>query len=199
MTWRRGILLVILGILILVTCQESFAKCANREVYYCTSVVFKKEMPELNINNIYGKEFCSGSIVLSNGSEVTVVFMDKEPCPTPGSRLSGHLSTLCQDTGQWTNAIYSYSKESDFCNKNYDDSLQEAQVHSTQIQLGMTRAQVRELLKDYVFLGGSFTEQYYLHPDIVLEVSFDEPNGTYNQENKVKSPTMIKKMVLPQP
>ena len=93
MTWRSGIFSAILGVLISFTCQESFAKCANMKAYYCTSGIFEKEMPELNIGR-YGKQYCSGSIVLSNESTVTAVFLDKESCPVPGSLVRSFGHTL---------------------------------------------------------------------------------------------------------
>ena len=196
-TSRRAQRSFIFGILILLTSQKGFAKCANMKAYYCTPAVFEKEMPDLNIGD-YGKQYCSGSIALAQES-VTAVFLDKEPCPAPGARLLGDLGTLCQDKGQWTNAVYWYSRKPDFCTRSYGDSFRQAQATAAKVRPGMTRAQARELLKDYVFLGGSFTEQYYLHPDIVLEVTFDEPNGAYSQDNKVKGPVVIKKTVMPQP
>ena len=197
MTGRNGFFWFVFGTVILLTSQKGFAKCANMKAYYCASAVFEKEMPDLNITN-YGKQYCSGSIALAHGS-VTAVFLDKEPCPAPGTHLLGDLGTLCQDTGPWTNAVYWYSRKPDFCTRSYDDSFRQAQATAANVRPGMTRTQARELLKDYVFLGGSFTEQYYLHPDIVLEVTFDEPGGAYSQDNKVKGPVVMKKTVMPQP
>src|SRR5207302_8490261 len=104
-----------------------------------------------------------------------------------GALLVGHLGTLCQDTGRWTNAVYWYSRKPDVCTKGYDASLRQAQATAAKVRPDMTRAQVRELMKDYVFIGDTVpTERYYLHPDIVLEVTFDEPSGAYGQDNKVK-------------
>ena len=194
---RAALFWLVLGAGALLRSQNSFAKCANMEAYYCASVVFEKEMPDLNTGD-YGKQYCSGSLKLSQAS-VTAVLLDQEPCPAPGTRLLGHLGTLCQDTGRWTNAVYWYSRKPDFCTRSYDDTLREAQATAANIQPGATRTHVRELLKEYVLLGGSFTEQYYLHPDIVLEVTFDEPNGAYSFDNQVKGPVVVKKMVLPQP
>ena len=54
-------------------------------------------------------------------------------------------------------------------------------------------------MKDCVFVDGSFSERYYFHPDIVLEVPFDEPNGAYSFDNKVNGPVKIKKEAMPQP
>ena len=167
------------------------------QAYYCVPAVFKKEMPDLNLST-YGKQYCSGLIQVAD-NQVTVVLSDKQSCPAPGTHLIGHLRTLCQDTGQWTKATYLYSKENDFCTKSYDISFQKAQLLVTKILPGMTRTQVWEILKDWVMIGGSFTEQYYLHPDILLEVKFDEPNGAYSMDNKIIDPVVIKKTTMPQP
>ena len=201
---RQKILLLMVWGLIFSTPQMVFAKCADMRFYYCVPAVFEKELDltlgseNSTFGGDYGKQFCSGSVALANRS-VTVVFQDKGPCPVAGEHLLGHLMTLCQDTGRWTNASYWFVREPDFCTKSYDESMRQAEASKDKIHAGMTRAQVRELLKNYVFLSGSFTEQYYLHPGVVLEVTFDEPNGAHSQNNKVKGPVEIKKMTLQQP
>ncbi len=189
----------ILAFTIVILCTPTFvfAKCATMEAYYCVPAVFEKEMPDLNISGV-NKQYCSGSITLA-GKSVTAFFRDKQSCPALGTNMIGHLGTLCQDTGQWTNAGYWYSREQDFCTKNFEVSWKQAQSDSAKITPAMTRAEVRLLLKDYAFLRGSFSEEYYLHPDIVLEVPFDEPGGAYSQNNKVKGPAVVKKIKLPQP
>ena len=70
----------------------------------------------------------------------------------------------------------------------------------------MTRTQVREAMKDLVpATPGSLKmcpynlDEYYLHPDIVLLIPFDEPNGAYSQENKVSGRVIIEKEVPPSP
>ena len=199
---KRILLLMVWGLIFSIP-QMVFAKCAEMEFYYCVTAVFEKELdltgPEKSdFRGDYGKQFCAGSVAWANKS-VTVVFQDKQPCPVTGERLLGHLMTLCQDTGRWTNASYRFIREQDFCTKSYDESMRQAEASKDKIQVGMTRAQVRELLNDYVFLSGGFTEQYYLHPNIVLEVTFDEPNGAYSQDNKVQVPAVIRQMSLPQP
>ena len=205
MAGRNGFIWFVFAavILFIVHLAAGWAKCANQKVYYCASVVFEKEMPELTFGGLggYGKQYCAGSFALSHGS-VTAVIMDKEPCPAPGSHLVGHLATLCQDTGRWTKAVYRFSREPDFCSRSYDESLRQARATAAKVHPGMTRAQVHEVMKDFVLVGSgsfSFSEQYYLHPNIGLDVPFDEPNGAYSQDNKVSGPVLIKKMEMAQP
>ncbi len=173
------------------------AKCAQKEAYFCTKAVFEKSLPDMSLEN-YGKDFCFGSINLGKKS-MPVVFLDKMPCPLPGDSIVGHYGYLCQDTGDWSKADHWYSRKSEFCAKSYDESLKQAQATATLIKVGMSRTQVREEVKDYVYLNGGQEEQYYLFPDIVLKVSFDEPHGAYSMENKVIAPVIIKRQVLPQP
>ena len=200
----RQLSLILAAALIAFNSQAASAKCAEMKFYYCANAVFEKEMPELSITG-FGKQYCMGSIRLGRQS-VTAVFMDKQPCPEVGANLVGHLASLCQNTGLWTLARYTYTREPDFCTKKYEESIKRAQAKAATIQPGMTRSQVREAMKDFVPAAeGSLKmhpynlDEYYLHPDIVLLIPFDEPNGAYSQENKVNGPVIIEKEVPPSP
>jgi hypothetical protein len=59
-----------------------------------------------------------------------------------------------------------------FLHEELQRKLTEGTGESAKVQPAMTRAQVREVMKDCVFVDGSFSERYYLHPNIILEVPF---------------------------
>jgi hypothetical protein len=159
-------------------------------------------MPELVLDSRgNGMEYCAGSIALPHGS-ATVVFLSKGPCPARGERLFGHLSSNCESWGWWTTAKYQFSRQPEFCSKSYAESMRRAQATAAKIWIGMSRVQVHEAMKEYVAVGpgSAFTsELYYLHPNIGLEIRFDEPNGAYGPTNKVNRPVEIRRIELPQP
>ncbi len=195
MKWRKPSLILAFGTLILFRSQDALAKCAEYKAYYCANAVFEKEMPDLIIKDL-GKQYCVGSIRLGDRS-VTAVFMDKQACPAAGASLVGHLYSNCQDTGRWTDAEYTYSREPEFCARSYAEGSKQAREIAAQIRPGMTRAQVNEVMKGYVqmFVETRIrrfsSQEYYIHPNIVLVIPFNEPNGAYSQENTVSGQVLI--------
>jgi hypothetical protein len=166
------------------------------ETYYCVSAVFEKEMPELTLGGpgAYGSRFCQGSLKVA-GKSITAVFWDEAPCPAPGEHMAGHLGRLCQDTGEWTKAVYSFSREPALCGRSHDDALRLADDLAAKIQPGMTRAQVRDALQGYPYIAG---EQYFIYPDVGLKIPFDWSNGGYD-ENKVNGSVKITKVEIARP
>jgi len=202
MNCRKPFLILVAAAHTLIGSQDASAKCAEYKAYYCANAIFEREMPDLSIEN-FGKQYCMGSIRFGHRS-VTAVFMDKQPCPAPGASVVGHLYSLCQDHGKWTHAGYTYTREPDFCTMSYEEGLKDAQETAASIHLGATRPQVHDIMKHYVrmlvptrphFDG----EEYYVHPDIVLLIPFNEPNGAHSQENEVNGPVSIEREVPPSP
>jgi hypothetical protein len=176
------------------------AKCADRKVYFCVPVIFQKADPTLKKKNAFPGH-CAG-VMDVKGKPAQVVFQDKGECPHYG-QMAGHLISICQDTGPWTQATYWFANRPEFCSMTYKDRRREARQLADQIAQGMTRADVRNLLKSYEFIGGgfeaAFTEQYYGHPNVVIEVPFEQPGGNYSSTNKVNGAVTVAEMLLPQP
>jgi hypothetical protein len=191
---------VILIGLLLLSSSSGLAKCADRKVYFCVPVIFQKADPGLKKDGMFPGH-CAGFLDVK-GKPTPVVFQDKGECPIYG-RLAGHLISICQDTGPWTEATYWFANKPEFCGMTYKDRRRQAKALADKIPQGATRAQVRSLLKEYEFIGGgfsaTFTEQYYGHPNVVIEVPFEQPGGTYSESNRVNGPVTVAEMLLPQP
>jgi hypothetical protein len=176
------------------------ATCADRKVYFCVPVIFQKADPSLKKKDAFAGH-CAGMMDIK-GKSTAVVFQDKGECPNYGS-MAGHLISICQDTGHWTEATYWFANRPEFCGMTYKERRKEARKLADSIVQGMTRAKVRELLSKYEFIGGgfgaSFTEQYYGHPNVVIEVPFEQPGGNYSSTNQVNGPVTVAEMLLPQP
>jgi hypothetical protein len=181
--------------------RPAAAKCADGRHYFCVPVTFRKANASLKSADRLPKN-CAGFIEMKGGL-VPAAFQDAGPCPAPDTNLTGHLVTICQDTGLWTEATYWFANRPAFCGMSHGDRRRQATVLASQIKPGMTRASVRKLLKDYEYIGAGFgaqfTEQYYGHPNIVIEIPFDEPSGAYSSENKVSDRATVAEMDMPQP
>jgi hypothetical protein len=193
-------LLVVFSAFILLGTQDSVGKCLEKPTYYCVAAVFEKALPDKNPGGMYlGEHYCSGLIALGDKSIRAILPDQSGACPAHGAQMVGHLEPLCQDTGQWTEADYSYSAHPEFCDRTEKDGLHKATVSAGKIRPGITREKVQELLKDFILLGRWGSGQYYLHPDIILDVPFDVSGGRYRREDRVKGSVTVKRTKLPQP
>jgi len=179
--------------------STSWAKCSNRQAYYCAYVTFKKPDPKLKNAKAFPGH-CAGFIDLK-GTPTAVVFQDKGACPEPETKLSGHLVSICQDTGVWTQATYWFANKPFFCGVSYEQRREEARKITSKIFPGKTtRAEVKKLLKDYEYIGAGFSaefvEQYYGHPKTLIEVPFAAPGG---ENQTVSSRATIADIDMPQP
>ncbi|SRR5258706_3831295 len=60
------------------------------------------------------------------------------------------------------------------------------------IQPGLTRAGVETWLNDRDGgPQGTDSTRYYIHPDIIVEVPYDQTGGTWTPENRVSAPVRI--------
>jgi hypothetical protein len=177
------------------------AKCAEMKHYFCVPIYFEKANSSLKKKGSFPKN-CSGFANVNN-QLVGIVFQDEGPCPNDNTQLVGHITTLCQDTGPWTDAVYWFTARAAFCTMSYENRQNQARVLAGRIHKGMTRTEVRKILKDYEFIGGGldseFSEQYYGHPDVVIEVPLEPPGENYSGNNKVNGTVLIKKMELARP
>jgi hypothetical protein len=178
------------------------AKCASGHRYFCVPVTFEQADPKLKTSSSVMKEYCAGWTTLK-GVRTGIVLQDPGPCPANGTSMIGNLTSICQDTGAWTTATEWFISKPQFCLMSHKQRRQEAKVRAGKIRKGMTREQIHEMMKDYEYIGSGFaaefTEQYYGHPDVVIEIPFDEPEGAYSSENKVNGRAIIADMEMPQP
>ena len=142
-------------------------------------------------------ERCFGELKVGKKT-VKVVFSDALPCPAVGAKVTGDLAYLCQDTGEWTSAEYAFTRGQEaFCGRKPAEAAAVAKTLAAKITPGLTRQEVRRELSGLKSLEGGSTETYYLHPDTVLSVPFDEPDGGYGIDNTVSGPVEVGHRVLP--
>jgi hypothetical protein len=190
--------LIVAIALVAATAYPLAAECAERRNYFCVPIVFKKADPGLKKKPGAFANHCSGFIEFK-GQTATAVFQDPGPCPKNDTALTGHLVTLCQDNGEWADADWWFANRPAFCRMSHDDRRREATVLASQIRPGMTHDAVRKILKGYEYIGAGFaaqfSEQYYGHPNTVIEVPYDNPVG----ERKVADRPIVADMDMPQP
>jgi hypothetical protein len=177
------------------------AKCGDMKHYFCVPIVFQSADPGIKKSGAFPK-YCSGLARIKDET-VGVVFQDEGACPQNGTALVAHVTSICQDTGAWTKALYWVAPRPAFCLMSHDQRRIQAKELAGKIHPGMTRSAVRTLLKDYEYIGAGFSsefsEQFYGHPNVVIEVPFNEPDGNYSGENKVNGRASIADIDMPQP
>jgi hypothetical protein len=189
---------VLLVVVVLTASSTPMAKCARSAQFYCVHATFERVRPELSLGPVTNR--CFGALKLENAKSVSVVFRDPRACPAPGAEVVGDLSLLCQDTGRWTDAEYSFIADQEvFCRRSADAATTLSRLLAASITKGMSRREVHDRLSSLKFLEGTLIEKYYLHPHTVLEVTYDQSGGAASGDNPVSGPIDVKLVVLPQP
>jgi hypothetical protein len=169
--------------------------------YFCVPVLFERMDPDLKAKGRFPDQ-CSGWVKLKDDS-VGVVFQNKGPCPIGKTALIGHVTSICQDTGHWTDATYWYDPQPYFCLMSHEQRRDQAKSLAGKIRTGMTHDEVRKVLKDYEYIGSgfsaNFSEQYYGHPNVMIEVPFEEPDPDSPGESKVNGRPTISEIDMPRP
>lgn len=167
------------------------AKCANKQSFHC--VEFSKIE---SFNEKHSK--CSGLVDIKMGSErkkLSMVFRDKASCSSR-TTFVGHLLPLCQDETVWTKAEYEFRPSSrQKCSVNHKQKLKFVKANVERIVVGMTRKDVEKWFNeiDNWDLKKS-TTSYYEHPNIIIEIPFDQTGGFLSRKNIVTGePTIYEK------
>jgi len=74
----------------------------------------------------------------------------------------------------------------------HEAKLAEVKKKSAQVSVGMKRAEVELLFREKDGgLQGPSVSRYYEHPEVMIEIPFDQTGGNWNENNRVTGPPKI--------
>ena len=74
----------------------------------------------------------------------------------------------------------------------YESKLAEVERKAAQVKIGMTRAEVELLFREHDGgIQGPTVSRYYEHPEVMIEIPFDQTAGNWSKANRVTGPPKV--------
>ena len=175
--------LLIFAAVVLIS-PTGFAKCGFQGgVRHCEEFQVGSQLPAITKPEIREKfwsgDFCE-CCLNSGTTTIKVIFSVPGKCPSVGSKVTGNVYPLCQDTGRWTDAAFVFEpREESECNKSQATVLREAAKRAEQIKKGMSKSEVENIFRELDHLEWQKKSAvYYEHPEVLIEIPYDEKYET---------------------